>query len=131
MLIVIEGDPISWKAHSGYGRKSFNPLYKEREMVQWNVKNQCHEFLEGEIEISIDVFVKIPKSTSKIKTVQMINGSIRPVTRGDLDNYCKFYIDCLKELLFKDDSQVVEIKARKFYSNNPKTIIKVSNITQD
>ena len=132
MLIIIEGDPISWKAHSGYGRKSFNPLYKEREMVQYFVKNQSdfHHF-DGPICLHFDFFMKIPKATSKIKRVAMINGSIRPITRPDASNCIKFYEDCLKGILFDDDSQVIEIKARKFYSDKPKTIIKVSNITQD
>jgi Holliday junction resolvase RusA-like endonuclease len=129
MLIIIEGDPIPWKAHAGYGRKSFNPLYKEREMVRYFVKMQeDFQRLEGAICLSFDFFFKIPKATSKIRTIAMINGSLRPLTRPDASNCIKFYEDCLKDLLFDDDSQVVEIKARKFYSDKPKTVIKVSNI---
>ena len=40
MLIVLEMIPIPWRAHSGSGRKSFNPLYQERKQVQWLIKEQ-------------------------------------------------------------------------------------------
>lgn len=129
MLIIIEGDPIPWKAHMGYGRKSFNPLYKEREMVQYFIKSQpdFHRF-EGPVFLCFDFFFKIPKATSKIKRTGMVNGIIRPMTRPDVSNCIKFYEDCLKEILFDDDSQVVQIHARKFYGEKPRTIIKVERV---
>lgn len=132
MLIVIEGDPISWKAHAGYGRKSFNPLYKEREMVQYYIKTQATECLNDmPIALSFDFYFKIPKAASKVKRMSMMNGSIRPLTRPDASNCIKFYEDCLKGLVFDDDSQVVEIKARKFYSEKPRVVIKVSKLQEE
>lgn len=131
MLIIIEGDPVSWKAHAGYGRKSFNPLYKEKDMVQHYIKIQALDFLDGPIKVTFDFYFKMPKSTSKSRKDSMIKGVLRPVSRPDASNCIKFYEDCLKGLLFEDDSQVVEITARKWYAEKPKVVIKVERLTQE
>lgn len=43
--------------------------------------------------------------------------------KPDVSNLIKFYEDCLNGILFHDDSQIVEIRARKLYSDNPRTEI--------
>lgn len=42
-----------------------------------------------------------------------------PVKRPDLDNYLKLLLDALNQYLIPDDSQVVEIIAKKVYSSPP------------
>lgn len=47
-------------------------------------------------------------------------------SKPDLDNYVKFYLDCLNGSIFPDDSKVTTIIAKKIYSHNPKVVIRVS-----
>lgn len=44
---------------------------------------------------------------------------IHPIVRPDLDNYQKAVCDSLNGIIYVDDSQVVEIMSRKYYSKPP------------
>jgi Holliday junction resolvase RusA-like endonuclease len=68
-------------------------------------------FGEMPISIKINFFLKKPKSVRRKY----------PTARPDLDNYLKLVFDALNGVLFVDDSQIVEIGARKLYcsEDNP------------
>ena len=85
--------------------------------------------LDGAIRAEIVAFFPIPKSASKKKHAQMADGKIRPITvKKDLDNVCKAVLDALNGIAYDDDRQVVEILAYKFYSENPKVNVTLSEI---
>ncbi len=131
MLIILEGPLIPWRAHGGYGRKSFNPLYAERKQVQWQITEQNPGGVQkilGPIHIQYTYYFPIPKSWSKKKTQRAMDNEIYPGTRPDLTNLIKFYEDCLKDFVIEDDSFVCSVSARKFYAENPKVVIKISKI---
>ncbi len=69
----------------------------------------------------------IPEGTSKVRRLQMLNGKIHHIKRPDASNLVKMYEDCLKGIIFDDDSQVVEFTARKIYSETPKVVIRVGS----
>lgn len=48
--------------------------------------------------------------------------------KPDVDNMVKFYCDVLNEIIYPDDSQVIDIHAIKTFSQNPKTIIDIMAI---
>lgn len=48
----------------------------------------------------------------------------RPARRGDLDNRIKVTLDALQGIAFKNDSQIVEIHARRFDDKaNPRMVV--------
>ena len=49
----------------------------------------------------------------------------------DIDNYAKFALDCLNLVCYKDDSQIVELSAKKVYGENPRTIIIIEELKND
>ncbi len=127
MILEIEGHPVPWKAHAGYGRRSFNPLFREREYVQWQIKNQIgsgFNLIEGPVSVVFTYYFPFPKSMSKKKRDQGCPHTKRP----DITNLNKFLEDCLKTIVIVDDSQVVEITGRKFYSSDVKTVIKIEEL---
>ena len=66
--VQIEGIPVPWAAHRGYGRKSFNPRFRERELFQYVAKKQYDgEPLKGPIKIYYKFYMPIPSSLSKKK----------------------------------------------------------------
>jgi len=71
--------------------------------------------LEGAMGIEVTFRVRRPK------TVKREYPSVSP----DLDKLCRGCLDSLTGICFMDDSQVVEIKARKVYSDTPGADIKV------
>ncbi len=48
-----------------------------------------------------------------------------PITRPDLDNLVKAVKDALNGVLWRDDSQVIELEAKKIYGNPPGVEIEV------
>lgn len=70
--------------------------------------------------LTLYVFREIPKSFSKKRRMMAEEGLIRPTTKPDTDNYLKGVLDALNTVIFKDDSQVVDIIAQKFYSCEPR-----------
>jgi len=101
--------------------KTYDPDKKINDLIKLQFKNQFHgELIEGPIEMDITFFMPIPKSTSKKKRNLMLTNDIKHVKRGDVDNFCKKYLDCLNEIVYKDDSQIWSLVARKLYSENPR-----------
>lgn len=127
ILLQIDGPPVPWAAHQGYGRRAYNPKQKEREYAQWQIKayfNQQNP-IAGPVRLICEYHLPIPTSTRKAIRTQMLNGMVYHIKKPDVDNLNKFLCDCLKTIVFEDDSQVIEINAKKIYSESPKTIIKV------
>ena len=63
------------------------------------------KFREGvPLLFAVDVYLPIPKRTSKRKVEAMIAGEIRPVGHvGDVDNYEKCAADALLKIAYEDD----------------------------
>lgn len=88
-------------------------------------KQQPLELLNGELEVEILIFKGSLKSFSKKKAELAESGQLRPTTKPDADNYAKGPLDALKGIIWKDDGQVVDLIARKFYSSNPRIEITI------
>ena len=88
-------------------------------------QNRPEKPYEGQIKMQIDVYRPIPKSMPKYKQKLAVEGQLRPVTKPDIDNYFKSVSDALNGVIYKDDSQIIEIKASKFYSDAPRVEVVV------
>lgn len=128
--LQIDALPTPWAAHGGFGRRSFNPRFKEKEYVQWQVKAQYNRNkpIGGPVRLDISYYLPIPSGTSKVRKLQMLNGRMHHIKRPDLDNLNKFLCDALKKLIFEDDSQIQEICARKLYGESGKTVVRVEEV---
>ena len=73
------------------------------------------------VDLDIIYYLPIPKATSIADTIRMIHGVIIPTTRPDLDNYNKFLLDVLHDVVYDDDKRVVTSKEMKRYSTEPRT----------
>lgn len=81
------------------------------------------EQIDGAIWARIECFYTIPKKTSKKQTALMLEGKVRPIKKPDLDNIAKVVLDSLNGTAYKDDSQVVELSIKKYYSTEGKVRI--------
>ncbi len=86
------------------------------------VKNsyRLNRQLQGELKAEIIAYYPISKSTSNKKRLQMIDLIIRPTKKPDIDNIVKSILDSLNNIAFHDDSQIVELIAKKYYSEQPR-----------
>lgn len=90
---------------------------------------ECQEPIEYDkpIDLTVVAYYQIPKQTSKKKRQEMLNGSIRPCVKPDIDNVLKSVFDSLNKIAFKDDTQVVKIYATKYYAEQPRVEVEVKN----
>lgn len=83
---------------------------------------------EGEVRGFIRAFYPIPLSIGKKRKQAMINGSIRPQVKPDLDNVEKIIYDALNGIAYTDDSHITEMSISKHYSDNPRVEIRLEEI---
>ena len=81
----------------------------------------------GPLLVRVLVCLPIPASLSKKRSAMALAGKIKPTKRPDLDNYIKAVLDGC-DVLWRDDSQVVAILARKAYSDRPRLTVGVDVI---
>jgi Holliday junction resolvase RusA-like endonuclease len=81
--------------------------------------------LDGPIQLFIRVYKPALRNFSKKKLAAAESGELRPITKPDVDNYVKGIKDACNQILWKDDSQIVELFASKWYSETPRIEIMV------
>lgn len=72
--------------------------------------------LETPVSAYVHVRLPVPKSYSKQRTKDCLNGFERPTKKPDLDNIVKSVTDALNGICYVDDCQIVNIHATKVYS---------------
>ena len=82
--------------------------------------------LEGPVRIEVEAQFGIPRSAPKRLVADALARRAFPLKRPDLDNTVKAALDALNTVVVRDDAQVVEIIARKVYSQQPCLIVTVA-----
>jgi len=77
----------------------------------------------GPISIEFRFYMPIPVSLSKKKRLELVD--TEHFKKPDIDNLIKFYCDAANGVVFKDDSQICELGAAKYYSTKPRTEIDI------
>lgn len=111
-----------WGTHTPKETVNYETLVKQVYMTE-----VCQR-LDGQIEICITAYFKIPQSVSKKKKQLMIDGKIRPTKTPDYDNIAKIISDSLNSIAYDDDKQIVDATVRKFYSDIPRVEVKLSEV---
>lgn len=129
--LYLPGNPIPKARARTVRRGSFVHTYDPQAQTKQSIKNELEAQIQAKndgglplpifgkdiaIEASFCFFMPYPKD---------INHWIESyhLKKPDLDNVCKFYLDCLTGLAFHDDTQIISINAYKIYSDNPRTEI--------
>ena len=132
-IFEIFGIPVPQKQTQFIRRTgiAYNPSKKDADRLIWQIRPDAPETpLECAIEMHLTFYMPIPKSASRIKRLQMLNGVILPKTKPDFDNLAYLVTNALKKLVYLDDSQVTDCTIRKRYSDRPRTVIKVIPIDE-
>lgn len=116
MIFIIPGEP------RGKGRPRFaSHAYTDQatrayeDKVRWEYKAAGGELLAGPVEVKITAYHAVPKSASKTKAGQMLDGAILPTKKPDVDNIAKAILDGLNGVAYTDDKQVVSLAVDKQY----------------
>ena len=124
IFFSIPGEPKG-KGRPRFSRKGkFVKTYTPEETTNYedHVRNEYRKaahglIFTGEVHMNIDCYFSIPKSTGKKKTALMVSGEIRPTKKPDADNVAKIVADALNNVAYKDDTQIVELIVRRWYTD--------------
>ena len=125
VTIVLDGDPIA-KGRPRFSRKSgatYTPVKTQRyeDRLAWaaQVVMRGLPLLDMALVVRIVVYKSVPDSWSIKKRAAALAGTTRPTGKPDVDNYAKC-MDALNKIVWTDDSLIVELNVKKFYSDRPR-----------
>lgn len=126
--VIAKGRP-KFTNRGGYARAYTPKKTKDYEaLVKLHALQLKQEPLTEAIEVAISVHRVPPKSWSKKKQKEALNGVIKPVTKPDADNLAKSVLDALNGVLFKDDNQIVSLTVKKMYAAEAKAVVTINQI---
>lgn len=135
---TVYGEPVAQgrpRASTINGHVKMYDPKKSREFKQYvrlvASQHRPQELLTGPLKMKVKVFKPTLKSFSQKKKAAAEKGEIRPTTKPDVDNYIKSVFDGLNQVIWKDDSQVVDLQVSKFYSENPRIEVEIEEIGGD
>lgn len=110
----------------GTGFRTYDPSKVDREKIEWQIKAYAPSEPYGcPVKVDLTFYLPIPKATSKTKKRQMINQVILPHKRPDVDNLAYLVTNAMKEIIYKDDAQIVDLHMHKRYGEEPRTVVKI------
>lgn len=128
---TVPGEPVGKGRHrtTKTGR-TYTPekTAKYEKLVKRSYFEQCgNRFFDKDVALDLRMiaYFAIPKSASKVKQNLMRLHIIRPTKRPDNSNVLKAIEDGLNKSAYHDDSQIVDLMVRKFYSDNPRVVVTI------
>ena len=130
--ITIPGEPVA-KARPRMTKHGHTYTPKRTVDYECMVQTLFHAeygnpILEGAIMLQLDLYFGIPKSRSTGIRERMQQGLERPCKRPDIDNCLKAVCDALNGIAYKDDSQIVAAVIQKFWSYEPRAVVKIEEL---
>jgi len=139
VYFVVPGDVVGKSRPRFTNRNGYVTAYTPKRTMDYEKKvreayleiYQPLKWVDKEpLEMVINAYFQIPTSVSGKKRTRMLIDEY-PTKKPDLDNCIKSVADALNGMAYEDDSQIVSIVARKFWSESPKlevTIRKVGSL---
>lgn len=114
-----------------YTLKAYTPQetkdYEELIQQYFVIKYPKYVPIETRVSVKIIACFSIPKNTSKKNAGLMLENTISPTKKPDIDNIVKIILDALNKMAFKDDNQITKLEVEKIYSTEDKIIIKIED----
>jgi len=112
---------IAQKRHRYARGFVYDPSSKDKKIAIQQIKEQfTGEPYTDALKIKFVFHIKRPKAhfrTGKYSDELKKTAPVYHIKRPDVDNYVKFYMDCMNKLVYLDDSQVIELRAIKEYDD--------------
>ena len=120
----VEGDP------KGKGRPRFTQagkftrVYTDKQTLDYEAVIKSYaahamgssDPLETAVSVFLYVRLPVPQSYSKKRIEACLSGLEKPCKKPDIDNIAKTYLDGMNGVIFKDDTQVIDLHVKKVYS---------------
>lgn len=86
---------------------------------------QGREMITGPVLLEMRMLHPVPMSWSKKKRTAALAGEVLPTVKCDADNCLKAVCDALNGVLWRDDTQVVNVALAKRYDEMPRVEVRV------
>ena len=134
MRLVFEIEPIAQARPRAVRMSKGVRMYDPKKTADF--KKQLHLLalakhvvpIKEALSVEIWFYRAVQKSISKKEHLRRTTGHVRPTVKPDTDNYIKSTLDALNGILWRDDAQIVDLTAHKFYSDNPRIEIELEEI---
>lgn len=80
----------------------------------------------GPVRVDLEIRHTIRPSWNKAKKAGVADGTIAATIKPDLDNVAKIWFDAFNGCMWVDDTQVIEMSARKVFSESPGVTVTVT-----
>ena len=118
---IIVNNCIAQKRHRYARGFVYDPSSKDKKIAIQQIKEQfTGEPYTDALKIRFVFHIKRPKAhfrTGKYSNELKKTAPVYHTKRPDVDNFVKFYMDCMNKVVYLDDSQVIEIYAKKEYDD--------------
>lgn len=136
VLIVIEGDPTAKGRPKFAKRGSFVTTYTPEKTREYENRVAIEARLSmgerlpmtGPVIIHLDLMMPIPASYSKAKRSLCLEGRMVPTKKPDWENVAKSVCDAFNGVVWNDDSQVVDARVTKRFSESPCVIATIAEL---
>jgi len=128
ITVVIDGQPVA-KRRPRMTRRGFvytpaaTRKFEAHGRLSAQLAMDARPPIEGPVRLEVLAVLPVPVSWSQKKRARAITSDVLPRSRPDLDNFVKSAQDAINEIVIRDDSQIVEVGARKRYGVAPKLVV--------
>lgn len=130
--IVVHGEPVQAgrPRFNSYTHTAHDPKRSRRykAMVHEVASMQYHgNLIAGKaVAVRIAIYRGIQKSVSHKEHGRRATGEHRPIVKPDTSNYVKLIEDALTGVIWEDDNLIVSLVADKYYSDDPRIEVTVT-----
>jgi len=132
--IIVPGQPIqqgsmqAFTDRAGHARMRHakgDKLIAYRNLIRAYANEKTNTISEGVVCLAITFCFQRPKNHFTAKGAKSKHWTLAKTTAPDLDKLIRAVGDALTGIVYRDDSQIVEIQAKKMYSEKPETRITI------
>ncbi|KAF6618291.1 RusA family crossover junction endodeoxyribonuclease [Paenibacillus sp. EKM102P] len=135
MITFVINEPpmgaVRMTQRSKWTSKSAQRYLSYKQMIGFVARKQFLEPLEGPVAVEVGFRYPFPKSWTKKRLKEALESQELPTIKPDIDNCVKGIFDALNKIAWNDDSQVVALVTRKYYSDHPEIEVKVWQIGEE
>ena len=119
-VFVVPGTPEPWRRARSHGARRYtdprSTSYADRIRWAWTEAGRV-DFGDAPIQLAIAAAYPRPKTHLR-RNGQLSAAGVRAIipSRTDIDNVCKAVMDALNGLAWRDDRQVVDLTATKWWA---------------
>jgi len=110
------------------GRQTYTPIKtaQAEKIIRLFAASAGVRPIEGPVSLKVDCLFEPPRSWSKKRHREAIEGACNHIRKPDADNVGKLVSDALTGIAYKDDAQVAELVIRKAYDVENRIEIQIS-----